>query len=177
MRTRSGVPVAVVMLALVGLASCVETNGLGVLDEGEESPSRPEYTGPGVNADISVGPVYGGLQDLTVTLEYDQYRLSSYQASMLFSPSVGRLERYSLPSTDYHVVNDGDASSGRVRFAGYAVDGFAGSVVLTFTFSVQKPLEPSDASVQFEAFGSAFGVPAKNSQVSLVGNMVAGGGR
>lgn len=98
---------------------------------------------PSVRASIEARPpAADGTVQLTVRLAPTGLTLGAYQGRLQFAPGSLQVVRVVTPSGDgTRMSNPADSARGVIRFAGYAVNGFTRTEVLTL---VVRPVRPFD---------------------------------
>lgn len=151
--------VALLTLLLVAAAGCGDGSGRGRLTE-TQTPVELQVPSTGAYGMLVAGPFRDGIQDVTLRIGSERLSLSSYQGSLRFDTEKMQLLNVIHPEGDegdFHLVNRLDARNGVIRFAGFAMDGFASVVGLGLSFESQQPIESGDIRFDLEIMGTSVG--------------------
>jgi hypothetical protein len=143
-------------LLFLAAAGCLDGGVDGRLVE-TETPVELAVPSSGAYGVLVAGPFRDGLQNVTLRIGSERLSLSSYQGVLRFDTERMRLLSVGHPEGDFHLTNSLDASSGVIRFAGFAVDGFATAVDLELSFENQQPVKSGDIRFDLEVLGTSGG--------------------
>jgi hypothetical protein len=153
------------LVALVLLAGgCGDGRGRSGLVDTEKPVEHP-LPSTGAYGMLVISPFRDGSQVLTLRIGSEQYSLSSYQGSLTFDATKMQLVSVGAPATDFHLVNEGEAGRGVLRYAGFAVDGFTGPVELALSFQAGSPIESGDVRFDLDVLGTDVGSEITRGQV------------
>ncbi|HEX8245888.1 MAG TPA: hypothetical protein VF541_20410 [Longimicrobium sp.] len=109
----------------------------------------PTDAGAGLYPQIVVGIGKGTAQaDLSLRQVPGGLSLGSYQGEVVFNPAVLTLQSAEFPEGVIGAANE--VAPGRIRFAGSALDGTDGALVLRMRFAVKSTVTRSVFSATFE---------------------------
>lgn len=138
--TRSRICRLVAAAALVALAACTDA---------ATGDKLPTDAGAGLYPQMVVATSHGTAQaDLSLRQVPGGMSLASYQGEVVFNPAVLTLQSAELPDGVIGAANE--VAPGRVRFAGTALDGTSGALVLRMHFTVKSTVSRDVFSATFE---------------------------
>lgn len=119
-------------------------------------------------------PAADGTVQLTVRVEPTGLTLGAYQGTLRFAPGAFRIVKVAAPSGDgSRLMNPADSASGVIRFAGYAVNGFAKTEALTLIVRPVRPLARAELRAQLEVASDLAGTAVPKAQLIAAQGVVA----
>jgi hypothetical protein len=131
----------VAAVAALALASCT--------DAGPGESGLPTDAGEGLYPSITVSTSRGATQaELSLRQVPGGLTFGSYQGEVVFDPQLLELQSVDLPAGVEGAANQ--SSPGHVRFVGSALDGTAGTPLLSLRFAAKGAVTASAFRVTFE---------------------------
>jgi hypothetical protein len=123
------------------------------------SGTAPKPAGPErARAVLQLGPDDAtGERTVAVLILGEGRKVASYQATITFDRAKVSVVRASAPADAYRIVNIADTTDGRLRFAGFATDGFRQDTALNLR--VRPRGSASTLDVRLEVVGDVLGKP------------------
>lgn len=134
---------------------------------------------PSVRASIeAAAPASDGTVQLTVRVVPTGLTLGAYQGSLRFAPGALQLVRVVTPSGDgTRMSNPADSARGVIRFAGYAVNGFMKTEVLTLVVRPVRPLARAEVRAQLDVASDLAGTAVAKAQLYSATGVAPANGR